>query len=299
METIHLTEADMASYFSDMEQKIRFNFNFDIKNSPLIYGVPRGGIVVAYRIAERMGFHLTDDIRIADIIVDDIVCSGKTRDKVMEEAKGDAQFFALIDACASGECKWYVFPWETTITGSADDIPVRLLEFIGEDPQRDGLKDTPKRFLKAWKFFTKGYQDDPKQILGTMFENEEGYDEMVILRDIEFYSMCEHHLVPFFGKVHIAYVPGDKVVGISKLARLVECFARRVQIQERMTAQIANAIQGNLHPQGVAVMVEAQHLCMVARGVEKQNSVMVTSSLKGCMAEPEARAEFLALQRRV
>ncbi len=297
METVILTEIELRDLFANLAQRI--TANSDISTKPLIYGIPRGGIPVAYRIAGILGCPVTDEILEADIIVDDIVATGKTRDSVMKAGKSSVLFYALINTCTSQQCKWYVFPWEKSMTGSADDIPTRLLEYIGEDPLRDGLKGTPGRFLRAWKFFTKGYDEDPQKILGTTFENEEKYDEIVVLKNIEFYSNCEHHLVPFFGKVHIGYIPDGKVVGISKLARLVECFARRLQIQERMTEQIANAIVGNLAPSGVAVVVEAKHLCMVARGVQKQNSVMQTSSLKGVMNEPASRLEFFNMISRV
>lgn len=294
METIKLTEEDIYPYLQNLMTQITTTLDIDV-GVTTIAGVPRGGIPVAYRVAGILGLVIVDDIREADIVVDDIVCSGKTKKRVISTMKMESHFFTLIDACQESSCKWYIFPWEESLTSSAEDIPVRLLEFIGEDIKRDGLKDTPKRFLKAWQFFSSGYNMNPKDVLGTVFENDEKYNEMVVLKDIEFYSMCEHHMIPFFGKVHIAYVPQNKVVGISKLARLVDCFSRRLQIQEKMTQQIANAIAGNLKPLGVAVVVEAKHLCMVSRGVEKQNSVMVTSALKGCLEEGEARAEFLAL----
>src|ERR1700690_3959812 len=154
---------------------------------------------------------------------------------------------------------------------SIADLVRRMLQLIGEDPSRDGLRRTPERFEKALRFLTSGYQQDPEKLLnGAMFNV--AYDEMVVVKDIEVYSLCEHHLLPFFGKCHIAYLPDKKVVGLSKVARLVNMFARRLQIQERLTSQIANAIQEQLHPQGVGVIVEARHLCMVMRGVEKQNS---------------------------
>src|SRR6202142_4048395 len=155
---------------------------------------------------------------------------------------------------------------------SIADLVRRMLQLIGEDPSRDGLRRTPERFEKALRFLTSGYQQDPEKLLnGAMFNV--AYDEMVVVKDIEVYSLCEHHLLPFFGKCHIAYLPDKKVVGLSKVARLVNMFARRLQIQERLTSQIANAIQEQLHPQGVGVIVEARHLCMVMRGVEKQNSI--------------------------
>jgi GTP cyclohydrolase IA len=166
---------------------------------------------------------------------------------------------------------------------------------LGENPERDGLKRTPERFEKALRFLTSGYEQDPAKLLnGAMFDV--AYDEMVVVKDIELYSLCEHHLLPFFGKCHVAYLPNKKVVGLSKVARLVDMFARRLQIQERLTSQIATAIQEQLHPQGVGVIVEARHLCMVMRGVEKQNSTTTTSAMLGAFREnKQTRDEFLAL----
>jgi GTP cyclohydrolase I len=170
-----------------------------------------------------------------------------------------------------------------------------ILGDLGEDPERDGLKRTPERFEKALRFLTNGYKQDPATLLnGAMFDV--AYDEMVVVKDIELYSLCEHHLLPFFGRCHVAYLPDKKVVGLSKVARLVDMFARRLQIQERLTSQIANAIQDQLHPQGVGVIIEARHLCMVMRGVEKQNSTTTTSAMLGAFREnKQTRDEFLAL----
>ncbi len=169
-----------------------------------------------------------------------------------------------------------------------------LLTFIGEDPDREGLRDTPRRVVKAFSELYGGYKIDPQSVLGTTFEAD-GYDQMIILRDIEIFSTCEHHMIPFYGKVHIGYVPNLRVVGLSKLARLAEVFSRRLQIQERLTHQIANTIQEILDPKGVMVVVQAKHMCMCARGVGKQHSEMVTSTIKGCFESTEARAEFMAL----
>ncbi len=171
----------------------------------------------------------------------------------------------------------------------------RQLTLLGEDPLRDGLAQTPFRVAKSLKFLTQGYNIDPKSVLnGALFDVAS--DEMVIVRDIDFYSMCEHHLLPFFGRVHIAYLPAKKVVGLSKLPRLVEVFARRLQVQERLTHDIATTIQDLIKPQGVGVIVEAQHLCMMMRGVEKQNSNTITSAMLGCFREDaRTRSEFLNL----
>ncbi len=171
-----------------------------------------------------------------------------------------------------------------------------ILSRLGEDPSRDGLVATPERVEKAMAFLTKGYQEDPTQILrGALFDVD--YDEMVIVKDVEMFSLCEHHMLPFFGKVHVAYIPKGKVIGLSKIARLVEVFARRLQVQERMTRQIADAIQDAIAPHGVGVVIEARHLCMMMRGIEKQNSSTVTSAMVGCFRQKETRSEFLSLVR--
>ena len=180
---------------------------------------------------------------------------------------------------------------------SIADLARRMLQLIGENPERDGLRHTPERFEKALRFLTSGYHQDPKKLLnGAMFSV--CYDQMVLVKDIEVYSLCEHHMLPFFGKCHVAYIPDKKVVGLSKIPRLVNMFARRLQIQERLTNQIASAIQQEISPLGVGVVVEARHLCMVMRGVEKQNSQTVTSAMLGAFRENvQTREEFLSLIR--
>jgi GTP cyclohydrolase I len=171
----------------------------------------------------------------------------------------------------------------------------KQLELLGEDPNRDGLQNTPLRVSKSLQFLTQGYQQDPKKVLNKALFDVKS-DEMVIVKDIDFYSLCEHHLLPFFGKCHIAYLPGKKVVGLSKLPRLVDVYARRLQVQERMTHEIAKAIMELIHPLGVGVVIEAQHLCMMMRGVEKQNSYAITSAMLGSFREDaRTRGEFLEL----
>ena len=176
------------------------------------------------------------------------------------------------------------------------DMYREIIRRYDADPTRDGLEKTPERVEKALEFLTKGYHEDPKEVLHeALFDVD--YDEMVIVKDIEMYSMCEHHMLPFFGKVHVAYIPDGKVIGLSKAPRLVEVFARRLQVQERLTRQIAEAIQEAIHPRGVGVVIEARHLCMMMRGVEKQNSSTVTSAMLGVFQEQNTRAEFLSLIR--
>ena len=172
---------------------------------------------------------------------------------------------------------------------------VDLLKEIGEDPEREGLKSTPKRVANAYEFLTSGYNKNIKEILNGAVFNEK-YDEMVLVKNIDFYSLCEHHILPFYGKVHIAYIPNGKIVGLSKIPRIVEVFARRLQVQERMTQQIADTINDYLDPQGVAVVSEAFHMCMMMRGVEKQNSSATSSAMHGVFKEDaRTRGEFLNL----
>lgn len=173
-----------------------------------------------------------------------------------------------------------------------------ILRELGEDPQRDGLRKTPERVAKSLRYLTSGYRLDVDKVLnGALFSV--AYDEMVIVRDIEVFSLCEHHLLPFFGRCHVAYLPSRKVIGLSKIPRLVEVFARRLQVQERLTTQIAQTIMEKVRPQGVGVILEARHLCMIMRGVEKQNSVAVTSAMLGVFRDnPQTRQEFLNLVRK-
>lgn len=168
------------------------------------------------------------------------------------------------------------------------------MQLLGEDTQREGLLKTPERVAKAMQYITQGYQMDAKQILESAKFHEE-YNEMVIVKDIELYSLCEHHMLPFFGKAHVAYIPNGTITGLSKIARVVDCYARRLQVQERLTRQILDVIQETLAPQGVAVVIEAKHLCMMMRGVSKQNSITTTSAFSGQFEANETRSEFLRL----
>ena len=183
---------------------------------------------------------------------------------------------------------------DTVTRDQAEDAIRVLLRWAGEDPNREGLLDTPKRVVKAYGDWFSGYQEDPREFLERTFEEVVGYDEMIVLRDIEFESHCEHHMAPIIGRAHVGYLPAGKVVGISKLARVVETYARRFQVQEKMTAQIARCIQDVLQPIGVAVVVEAKHQCMTTRGVHKTGVSMVTSKMLGSFrTDPMTRAEFL------
>ena len=175
-----------------------------------------------------------------------------------------------------------------------ENLIKELIKHIGDDPDREGLVDTPKRVIKSYKELFSGYEIDPVSVLKTTFESA-GYNQMVICKDIELYSFCEHHLLPFYGKAHIGYIPIKRVVGLSKLARLVEVFSRRLQIQEKLTQQIANTIDDVLETKGTIVIIEARHHCMCSRGVQKQNSLMITSAIKGVFEKDAARQEFLSL----
>ncbi len=169
-----------------------------------------------------------------------------------------------------------------------------ILVALGEDPDREGLVKTPERVARSYEFLSSGYQQDPDEVIGDALFTED-YSEMIIVRDIDFFSLCEHHMLPFYGRAHVAYVPDKHIVGISKLARLVECYARRLQVQERMTSQIAGFIQDKLRPMGVGVVIRAEHMCMRMRGVQKPNSSVVTSSLLGVFQERDTRQEFMNL----
>ena len=178
----------------------------------------------------------------------------------------------------------------------AEEAVRTLIRWAGDDPSREGLRDTPKRVAKAYEEWFRGYAQDPVDLLQRTFEETDGYDEMVVLRDIRFESYCEHHLAPIIGRAHVAYLPRSRVVGISKLARVVEAFAKRMQIQEKMTAQIANTFDEVLQPKGVAVVIEATHQCMTTRGVHKPGVIMVTSRMLGAFRDdPSTRREFLAM----
>jgi GTP cyclohydrolase I len=185
----------------------------------------------------------------------------------------------------------------TLTSASFEELVREMLVRLGEDPEREGLLRTPERVKKGFEFLTRGYNEDPEALIKNALFTVT-YDEMVIVKDVEVFSLCEHHMLPFFGKVHVAYIPNGKVIGLSKIPRLIEIFSRRLQIQERLTTQIAETIQKVVQPQGVGVVIEARHLCMMMRGVEKQHSAAVTSSMLGCFRdEQETRTEFLSLIR--
>jgi len=202
---------------------------------------------------------------------------------------------SLLHSCDLDECFDEEQDREEEALAPMADAVYTLLKGVGEDPEREGLLLTPERVAKSLRFLTKGYRQDPEQLLKKAVFTE-SYDEMVLVKEIDIYSMCEHHMLPFFGKAHVAYIPDGKIVGLSKIPRVVEVFARRLQVQERLTQQIRDAIQNVLNPRGVAVVIEATHMCMVMRGVEKQNSVTTTSAMSGeFLSNQSTRSEFLRL----
>jgi len=258
----------------------------------VIFGVPRGGLPVAYLLSKYLsGSIVADNIEHATIVVDDLIDSGATSEKYTM-----LPFYALFDKRTDSVQEWYVFPWENNACHGADDIVTRLLQYVGEDPSRGGLHETPNRVLKAWKHWTSGYGQTPKAILKVFKDGAEDCDEMVIVKDIPVYSHCEHHMAPFFGVAHVAYIPNGKIVGLSKISRLVDIFARRLQVQERLTNQIADAMNDHLKPLGVAVVIECRHMCMESRGIQRQGASTITSSLRGVLkSDKMARAEFMGL----
>lgn len=298
METV-LTNPEIDQYCVKLTNQIQPS-NYIFRN---IYAIPMGAFPVAIRLSKLLELPIIFDeseISKDTLVVDDIADTGNTLSKYAGNCGGCAvlitkkrtkvlpNFTAFVD----NKDIWWKFPWEGETT--IDQNIVRVLEYIGEDPNREGLKDTPRRVIKAYDHLFSGYSKDPSSVF-TTFSSEE-YDEMVLLKNVELYSMCEHHILPFVGKAHVAYIPNKKIIGISKLARLVEIFSRRLQIQERIGNQITSALMDNLEPIGAACIIEAQHLCMQARGVEKQNSIMVTSSLRGVFKEnPAAREELMRL----
>ena len=264
-----------------------------------IYGIPRGGIPVAYAVAAASRGLLTvvDLPEEADAFVDDIIDSGATLKKYATEYPG-IPLYALINKQSEfGEnLGWVEFPWEGSPEAGIEDNILRLLEFVGEDPNREGLLETPKRVAKAWSFWCSGYGQDPKDVMKVFEDGAKGCDEMVIVRDIPIYSHCEHHMAMIVGTVTIAYIPNGKIVGLSKLARLADIFARRLQVQERLTNQIADALQEHLNPLGIGVLIKARHMCMESRGVCKQGQETITSALRGSLRnDTSARAEFMVL----
>lgn len=266
--------------------------------SLVAYPVPRGGVSAALAVMACLdGMVLTNDPAKADFFIDDLIDSGATMERLCDQFPGKP-FFALIDKRTDQEYKgqWIVFPWEQTQEASIESNIQRLLQYLGEDANREGLLETPHRVAKAWKHWCGGYGKNPKEILKVFEDGAENHDQMVTVKDIPIYSHCEHHMAPIFGTVTISYIPNGKIVGLSKLSRLADMYARRLQVQERLTDQIADALYEHLGAIGVGVVIKARHMCMESRGVCQQGHHTITTSLRGAMRnEPETRAEFLRL----
>lgn len=274
-----------------------------IRNRPqAVYGIPTGGAPVAVMVAAGLGLPLADAPAADVLVVDDLIDTGRTIRPYADDGHlVDALYrkpWSPAELCPDAEVRdaWLRFPWERA-EGAPVDAVLRLLQFIGDDPTRDGLIDTPMRVVKALVEMTSGYDVDPISVLGTTFEMAR-YDELVVVRAIPFSSLCEHHMLPFVGHATIGYLPHERVVGLSKLARLVLALSRRLQIQERLTTEVADCVMTGLRPRGVGVLIEADHSCMAMRGVERRASA-ITSAVRGQLAEDRAmRAEFLALASR-
>lgn len=307
MKTKEITWDDVHTIVKSWAHLVQSGFD-------VVVGISRGGIVPGFLLSEVVGLPfkvvepfveggLKEFVGKRIVIVDDIEETGATLSFFGEQAtKYKLNDFVprVIVRKDKDEWNvvWYTFPWETEsdIAGGREQATVAILRSIGEDPMREGLKDTPKRVAAMWNELASGYDQKPSDILHGASFSAEDYDEMIILNNIRFFSTCEHHLLPFYGKVHFGYIPNKKVVGVSKIVRLVDTFSRRLQIQERMTMQIGRTFEDLIKPKGVGVLVEGLHLCMMLRGVKREKPIMKTSYLGGCFREERAtREEFLRL----
>jgi len=278
-----------------------------------VFGIPRGGVSASYLLASLTNVVIVDTPEEATVILDDLIDSGATMFRYMTRfpdktfaallVKGNVLSKELPQLVIQGShaplTEWLVFPWEqgdNSHDHSAEDSVTRMMQAIGEDVTREGLRETPKRVVKAWGEWFSGYRTDPASFMKTFEDGAQGVDEMILLDNIPVHSFCEHHITPFIGVAHVAYIPNGRIVGISKIARVVDTFSRRLQVQERLTNQIANCLQEHLDPLGVAVVVKAKHLCMATRGIKMPNVSTVTSAMRGAFLDkPEARAEFMSL----
>lgn len=264
------------------------------------YPIPRGGVSAAYALGRVFPLTIVDHPDSADFLFDDIIDSGATRDEWKRKFP-DMPFFALINkrdknGPYSQKGNWIIFPWEGDAKGGIEHNITRILQFIGDDPKREGLRDTPARVTKALEHWFSGYNKLPSEVIKTFTDGADRYDQMIVVKDIPIYSKCEHHMADIFGTVTIAYIPNGKIVGLSKLSRLTDIYAKRLQVQERLTQQIAESLYKVLEPEGVGVMIRARHMCMESRGIQQQGHHTVTSALLGAFKdEPATRAEFMSL----
>ncbi len=270
-----------------------------------IFGIPRGGIPLAVGLSEKLNLHLVSKPNLKTLIVDDIVDSGKTRLRYKQN-----QFASIHVKTYTPEDfrpqyylyqtdKWIDYFWETNESTIEDHI-IRQIQYIGEDPCRQGMIETPKRIVASWGEIFQGYKQDPESVFKTFEDEQEQFGGLVYLKGIEFYSICEHHWLPFFGQAFVAYIPNGPVIGVSKLARLLDIYARRFQMQERIGEQVTNSLMKHLNPVGAACLTEAKHLCISCRGVKKQHAIMGYSSMKGVFLDDSnkgiaARNELMAL----
>lgn len=294
MERMTINQVLLAKYARQTADRISRDLNPG--GVVRVFGVPRGGVAAALAVGQYLTINMVDDPAQAQVIVDDLIDSGATEATWRQQYPG-TPFYALIDKRTEvAGSPWIIFPWEGNELGSFEDNITRLLQFVGEKPERGGLKETPARVVKAWKHWCGGYAMDAKELLKVFEDGGERYDQMVTVKDIPFYSHCEHHLAMIIGTASVSYIPNGKIVGLSKLSRLVDMYARRLQVQERMTDQIADALEQNLKPKGVGVLVRARHMCMESRGVCQQGHHTITTALRGVIArQPDAKAEFLRL----
>lgn len=293
MGKVSLAWADVASRAARVANQI---IEVHGKKTVLVYPVPEGGCFAALAIESHVrsfggSLQFVEHWEEAEICLDDVIDSGATRERFAAR-----HFYALVNKRQEGlSSDWVVFPWEKG--GDEEEGPTknirRLIEFIGDDPNREGLRETPRRVIRAYQELFSGYEADVSNVITTF---EDSCDDMVLVKDIEFYSMCEHHMLPFFGRAHVAYIPDGRVIGVSKLIRLVEIFSRRLQIQERLCREVTGALREYLKPKGAACVLEAIHLCMTSRGVQKQHSKMVTSSVVGVARDDQrVRQELMSL----
>jgi GTP cyclohydrolase I len=276
---------------------------FSVDETVAVYAVPRGGVPAAYLVKALWPGNLVllDNPDTADVFIDDLIDSGETMRRYCDAYPGKP-FLTLFEKVSDfPQNPWLVFPWENNTASDEPEETVednirRILQYIGEDPNREGLQETPRRVVKAWETWFGGYKQDPASVMKVFEDGAERCDEMVLVKDIPVFSHCEHHIAPILGVAHVAYIPNGKILGLSKIARLVDMFARRLQVQERLTNQIADAMQEHLSPLGIAVVIEAEHTCMTTRGVKIAGGRTTTSAMRGAFRdEHETRAEFMGL----